>query len=170
VLYKIYRVYIKEDTFYSNLDPIPSRKRQKWPPNVDTFAPATCWCSLTCPEFGSINGSPLPPSSPPRHSPSPSRQQQAEHLSATSSRAPLLLAPTSSMAVGPGELPAPRALNHGAMSLRSPIHGAQLLGPTELLPPMALSSPTAPLPLLPQVRPWWLPVLHAVHWRKKMTP
>jgi hypothetical protein len=48
------------------------------------------------------------------------------------------------MAADPCELPAPRALNHGAMSLRSPIHGTHLLGQTELLPPMALSSSTAP--------------------------
>jgi hypothetical protein len=46
---------------YTDQGPIPNRKRQKWPPNVDTLPPATCWCSLACPELCSINGSPPSP-------------------------------------------------------------------------------------------------------------
>jgi hypothetical protein len=60
VLYKICRVYIKEDISYSNLYPIPRGKRRKGAPKVALPSPATCWCSLTYPELGSINGSPCP--------------------------------------------------------------------------------------------------------------
>jgi hypothetical protein len=74
VLYTICRIYIKEQIFCSDPDPIPNKKGRKLPPNAGTVTPATCWCSLPCPELGSINGSPLPSSSPPRHSPSPSQQ------------------------------------------------------------------------------------------------
>jgi hypothetical protein len=63
-LYKICRVYIKEDISCSGQGPIPRGRRQKWSPNVDTFPPATYWCSLTYTELCSINGStsssPLP--------------------------------------------------------------------------------------------------------------
>jgi hypothetical protein len=61
VMYKICRVYIKEDISYSNLDPIPRGKRRKWAPKVALPSPAICWCSLTCPELGTINGSPPSP-------------------------------------------------------------------------------------------------------------
>jgi hypothetical protein len=60
VLYKICRVYIKEDILCSNQDPIPSRKCQNTLPKVVTFAPATAHCCLTCPELCSINGSTHP--------------------------------------------------------------------------------------------------------------
>jgi hypothetical protein len=83
VLYKICRVYIKEDISYSNLDPIPRGKRRKGAPKVALPSPTTCWCSLTYPELGSINGSPCLLLLPPRHPPSPSLQQQAEHLSSS---------------------------------------------------------------------------------------
>jgi hypothetical protein len=82
-LYKICRVYIKEDISCSNLGPIPNRKGRKLPPIVSTATSATCWYSLTCPEHGSINGSPCPLLLPPRHPPSPSRQQQVENLSSS---------------------------------------------------------------------------------------
>jgi hypothetical protein len=63
-LYTIYRVYIKEDISCSGQGPIPRGRPKKWPPNIHTFPPATCWCSLTCAELCSINGStsssPLP--------------------------------------------------------------------------------------------------------------
>ena len=85
---------------------------------------------------------PLP--SPSSHLPSSSSLVQQREQAPFSPGAELLPVPTSSIADGPCELSAPRAPNHGAMSLHSPIHGAQLLGPIELLPPMALSSPTAP--------------------------
>ena len=85
---------------------------------------------------------PLP--SPSSHLPSSSSLVQQREQAPFSPGAELLPVPTSSMVAGPCDLPAPCALNHGAMSLRSPILGAHLLGPTELLPPMALSSPTAP--------------------------
>jgi hypothetical protein len=45
----------------SNQDLNPNRKGQKRPPNVDPVTPATCWCSLPCPELGSINGSTCSP-------------------------------------------------------------------------------------------------------------
>jgi hypothetical protein len=60
VLYTICRVYIKEQIFCSDLGPIPNRKGRKLPPNAGTITPATCWCSLPCPELGSINGSTSP--------------------------------------------------------------------------------------------------------------
>jgi hypothetical protein len=75
VLYNIFRVYIKEDIFYSDQGLIPKGKRQKWPPNVDIFPPATAHFHLTCPELCSINGS---PSSPFSHTPLPSLLCSAE--------------------------------------------------------------------------------------------
>jgi hypothetical protein len=62
-LYKICRVYLKEHIFCSDPGLIPNRKRQKRPSNVGAVTPGTCWCSLTCPELGSINGSPPSPTS-----------------------------------------------------------------------------------------------------------
>jgi hypothetical protein len=50
-LYKICRVYIKEDIFYSDQGPILKGKCQKWPPKINIFPPATALCCLTCPEL-----------------------------------------------------------------------------------------------------------------------
>ena len=50
-LYTICRVYIKEQIFCSDPGPIPNRKGRKLPPNAGTVTPATCWCSLPCPEL-----------------------------------------------------------------------------------------------------------------------
>jgi hypothetical protein len=105
-LYTIYRVYIKEDISCSGQGPIPRGRRQKWPPNVHTFPPATCWCSLTCAELCSTNGStsssPLP--TPLFLLPSGSAQ---EH--------PLLpMASLSPATSSPGTPPAPSS-SHGAL-------------------------------------------------------
>jgi hypothetical protein len=94
VLYKICRVYIKEDISYSNLDPIPRGKQRKWAPKVALPSPTTCWCSLTCPELGSINGSSLSPFS---HTPLPSRLCSAEQGAPPSSP----WRPPTSMVVSP---------------------------------------------------------------------
>jgi hypothetical protein len=75
VMYKICRVYIKEDILCSDQGLIPKGKRQKWPPNVDIFPPATIHCHLTCPDLCSINGSPPSPFS---HTPLPSLLCSAE--------------------------------------------------------------------------------------------
>jgi hypothetical protein len=82
-LYKICRVYMKEDIFYSDQGPIPKGKRQKWPPNVDIFPSATAHCHLTCPALCSINGSPPSPFS---HTPLPSLLCSAEQGAPSSSR------------------------------------------------------------------------------------
>jgi hypothetical protein len=146
----------------SNQDPIPSGKCQNTSSKVVTAALATSWCSLTCPELGSINGSPPSP-----FSFTPSR---LFFLSGPAARAGALL-PRSRAP------PCPYVF-HGRRPLRAP-------GSTRPQPwcdVFALSHPWhpspradrappshgalllhGPLPLLPQVRPWWLPVLPAVH-------